>query len=144
MNEPRAALEPSGDGIAGVRKQRMTGHIRRVVACEERDDRRHFLGGTDYDNWPLEPIELVNNVPFLITVGYSLKGKAELAEDYLKYCIQHCTWNNAPFMPDAGKAMKKALDTLLASPKWKVPLDDGEKQFLSSQIELRENGRAMA
>src|SRR5262245_10457955 len=30
----------------------------------------HFLGGTDYKDWPLEPIELVDGVPFLITRGY--------------------------------------------------------------------------
>jgi hypothetical protein len=104
----------------------------------QRDFRRpligaaHFLGGTDYENWPLEPIELVDDVPFLITRGYSLGGRAEPAESYVKYCIQNCDWNNAEFKLKAEK--EKALDKLLASPKWKAQLDDAEKMFLSSQI----------
>jgi hypothetical protein len=94
----------------------------------------HFLGGTDYAEWPLEPIELVDGVPFLITRGYSLGGKAEPSESYLKYCIEHCAWNGAKFNPRTEKAKQKALDKLLTSPKWKAQLDSAEKAFLSSQI----------
>jgi hypothetical protein len=94
----------------------------------------HFLGDTDYVDWPLEPIELVDGVPFLITEGYSLKGRAERAESYLKYCIENCTWNSSRFQPKTEQQKRKALDKLLASPKWKAPLDDGEKAFLSSQV----------
>jgi hypothetical protein len=94
----------------------------------------HFLGGTDYAAWPLEPIELVDGVPFLITRGYSLGGKAEPAESYVMFCIEHCDWNSVQFKSKTEKEKQKALDKLLASPKWKVQLDDVEKAFLSSQI----------
>jgi hypothetical protein len=94
----------------------------------------HFLGGTNYKNWPLEPIELVDNIPFLITGGYSLKGLAEPAQWYVKYCSENCDWNDATFRPKTEKEKQRALDKLFASPKWKNELDDGEKIFLSSQI----------
>jgi hypothetical protein len=94
----------------------------------------HFLGGTDYADWPLEPIEWVDGVPFVITQGYSLRGKAEPAEVYLKYCIENCAWNGVQFKPKSDQEMRKALDKLLASPKWKAQLDDAEKAFLSSQV----------
>jgi hypothetical protein len=93
-----------------------------------------FLGGTDYADWPLERIDLVNGVPFLITYGYSLKGKAELAESYLKHCIRNCDWNSAQFKRKTEQEKQKALNKLLASPKWKAQLGDAEKAFLTSQI----------
>jgi hypothetical protein len=94
----------------------------------------HFLGGTDYADWPLEPIELVDGVPFLITQGYSLGGRAEPAESYLKYCMRNCDWNSAPFKPKTEHQRRQALDKLLASPKWKAQLGAPEKAFLSSQV----------
>src|SRR5579862_9137932 len=30
----------------------------------------YFLGGTGYSDWPNEPIEVVDGVPFLVTDGY--------------------------------------------------------------------------
>ncbi len=93
-----------------------------------------FLGGTGYANWPREPIELVDGVPFLIIRGYTLRGRAELAKGYLRYCEADCNWNPAPFSPKTESQMRQALDKLLASPKWKGRLDETEKEFLSAQI----------
>src|SRR5262249_13627438 len=51
-----------------------------------------FLGGSyptdieEYKDWPLEPIELVDGVPFCIVWGYSGMGASESAEQYLSYC----------------------------------------------------------
>src|SRR5262245_19501059 len=52
-----------------------------------------FVGGTDYEDWPLEPIEIVDGVPFIITRGYMLGGSPESAESYVLYCMEHCDWN---------------------------------------------------
>lgn len=93
-----------------------------------------FLGGTDYAEWPLEPIELVDGVPFVITHGYSVRRKPEPSELYLKYCIEHCDWNSAKFERKTSKEKQQSLDKLLASRKWKAQLTDAEKEFLSSQI----------
>src|SRR5258707_376899 len=46
-----------------------------------------FLGTTDYADWSLEPIELVDGIPFLITQGYILAGVPEAAGSYLRYCM---------------------------------------------------------
>jgi hypothetical protein len=92
------------------------------------------LGGTDMKDWPSEPIELVDGVPFLIVVGYTLAGFPEPAEEYLDYCVKACDWGAAEFEPKTAAEKGKALDKLLASPKWKRPLKDWEKEFLAAQI----------
>ena len=93
-----------------------------------------FLGGTTYADWPLEPIELVDGVPFLITRGYALEGVAELSEGYLRYCLQECAWRGERFQTKSEREKKKALEKLLTSPKWKSGLEAAEKEFLSAQI----------
>jgi hypothetical protein len=93
-----------------------------------------FLGGTDYGDWPLEPITLVDGIPFLITRGYALGGEPELPERYVRYCIQNCDWHSIPFQPKSEREKKQALEKLLASRKWKTPLEPHEKEFLAEQI----------
>ena len=95
----------------------------------------HFLGGTDYPDWPLEPIELVDGVPFLITRGYSLGGLAEQADAYLRYCMTNCNWSTIWFRELTAEQKRDALAKLVASSKWKQPLDTYERDFLSAQIE---------
>ncbi len=94
-----------------------------------------FLGGTDFHDWPLEPIELVDAVPFLITKGYNLGGLAELSDDYLCYCMTDCDWNIVRFHEPAVEQKNDALAKLVSSSKWKRPLDSDEVGFLSAQIE---------
>ncbi len=91
----------------------------------------YFLGDTDYANWPLEPIELVDGVPFLITRGYLLGGRGESGKSYLYYCIENCEWNKENYELKSGLEKREALDKLLASPKWKhLPPDS----FFSAQL----------
>lgn len=93
-----------------------------------------FLGGTDYSDWPLEPIELVDGVPFLITQGYTLYGLPESRKSYLQYCLKNCDWSTFHFAPKTNKEKSDALNKLIASRKWRTPLDSGEREFLSAQI----------
>ncbi len=93
-----------------------------------------FLGNTDYPDWPLEPIELVDGVPFCITRGYILGGALPSPESYLDYCIQECDWSKFRFKSLSSAEKRKALDHLLASKKWKARLDQSEHDFLSAQI----------
>jgi hypothetical protein len=93
-----------------------------------------FLGKTEYANWPLEPIEMVDNVPFLVVRGYRLNGKAERPEEYVEYCVRNCEWLPTELKVRSSAEKQRALETLLASPKWKRGLNDKEKQFLSLQI----------
>jgi hypothetical protein len=93
-----------------------------------------FLGGTDYADWPLEPIELVDGIPFLIARGYLVAGFPEPAEKYLDYCLENCDWNPVRYVPKTAEEKTQALGKLVKSPKWKRPLDEQEREFLMSQI----------
>lgn len=93
-----------------------------------------FLGRTDYSDWPLEPIEIVDGVPFLISRGYMLGGEPEYPDMYLDYCFKSCEWGGTKFTIKSEEEKQMALKRLLESTKWKAPLNQHEKQFLSDQI----------
>lgn len=91
-----------------------------------------FIGKTDYSDWPLEPIEIVDGVPFLIVTGYMLGGMPEPAEMYLDYCLQNCEWNTFRYEMKNEQMKREALKKFLASPKWKSTPPEG---FLLGQIQ---------
>jgi hypothetical protein len=92
-----------------------------------------FLDGTDYPDWPLEPIEVVDGVPFLIVRSYTLGGVPESSEGYLDYCVTDCEWNSVPYRVKTVAERTKALDKLTRSPKWKEA--EGWRQaFLAEQV----------
>ncbi len=95
----------------------------------------YFLGGSILESWDREPIEIVDGVPFLIVQGYMLGGKPEPGEKYLGYCVKECNWNPEKFTVKTAEQKNKALEKLLASRKFKKPLDNDEKEFLTLQIE---------
>jgi hypothetical protein len=97
--------------------------------------RPDLLGETDSKSWPLEPIELVDGIPFLIVTGYRIGGLPEPASSYLSYCIKNCNWNPEKFISKNDKERKKALEKLIVSPKWQAKLCEREKKFLTLQIE---------
>jgi hypothetical protein len=94
-----------------------------------------LLGGTDYSDWPQEPIEIVDGVPFLITGGYELLGAPERDEGYLRYCETNGDWTAFKYDAKTAEQKRDALQKLLASDKWKVALNDRERKFFSDQIE---------
>lgn len=96
--------------------------------------RPSLLGGTDSVNWPLEPIELVDGVPFLIIRGYSLRGHAETGESYLRYCHSKCEWSNRPITEKSQEELERACNKLIRSAKWRENLDDRDDAFLRSQV----------
>ena len=89
------------------------------------------LRGVDGDSGP---ITLVDGVPFCLTYGYDLDGRAELADAYLAYCIMHGDWATAPYTPASNAKMREALKQLLNSPRWERPLEATERDFLEGQI----------
>jgi hypothetical protein len=93
-----------------------------------------FLGGTDYGDWPLEPIEVVDGVPFLITQGYELGGFPEPPTSYLAHCLDRCDWGSVKYTTKTPDEKGKALKKLISSRKWKKALTDEEKDFLTRQI----------
>jgi hypothetical protein len=93
-----------------------------------------YLGGTSADDWPLSPLELVDDVPFFVVDGYNLGGERETSLHYLNFYLENCEWSNIRFDKVSDKTIEKALKNLLASGKWKTPLTDSEREYLSSQI----------
>src|SRR6266850_2022649 len=81
-----------------------------------------FIAGTDYPDWPLEPIELVEGYPFLITQGYTVAGVPERADTYVNYCVTNCDWSTFRFHEPTPQQKRDALASIVASSKWKRPL----------------------
>jgi hypothetical protein len=98
-----------------------------------------FLDGTirltSTTTWPLEPIEIVDGVPFLIVKGYELAGLPENAEAYLRHCEENGEWSSVRYSKKTEKQKSDALEKLLASPLWKAPLGSSERAFLRDQLQ---------
>jgi hypothetical protein len=104
-------------------------------AKEKKEFRRPGLGSPHFVGdgpWPLEPIEIVDGVPFVVVRGYSLKGLAESAKSYLSYCIKECDWNDYQFKARTAQEKQAALNKLLAAPKWRGRTDGEVKAFLNA------------
>jgi hypothetical protein len=95
-----------------------------------------FPGATTQADWPLEPIELVDGVPFLIVRGYDVAGLVESVESYLEYSEANGEWSHVPYGIKTMREKRAALRTLLSSRKWKTHADaDERRQFLAQQIQ---------
>jgi hypothetical protein len=95
----------------------------------------HFIGFDGREaNWPLEPIALVDGIPFLVTTGYSGSGLPETGSGYLAECVQKCEWSDVKYGPKTEVEKTAALNKLLHSERFMRKLDSTETQFLASQI----------
>jgi len=95
-----------------------------------------FVAG-ELSDWPREPIEVVDGVPFLITYGYSVAGHVPPPSYYVDYCVKECDWNKVRFAPKSIAAKHSALAKLLSYPKLKAPAHRAEvvREFLTAQIQ---------
>jgi hypothetical protein len=93
-----------------------------------------FKGGTNKTDWPLEPIEILDGIPFLITQGYILGGKREPAKMYLQYCVDNCDWSTTRFETKTDSQLMDALHHLVSAPKWLAPLSEYDIQFFRDQL----------
>ncbi len=96
-----------------------------------------FPGNTTYDDWPAEPIEIVQNIPFLIVRGYMLGGLPEQAIDYLEYCTLQCTWRDEVYSMPSESELLTSLNKMLDSDKWQTPLTADETQFFQDQTDIQ-------
>lgn len=93
-----------------------------------------FFGKTTYDDWQSEPIEIIDNIPFLIVGGYFLGGLAESASDYFEYCLKNGQWTGNIYKTKTPEEYQNALNLLLKSDKWNKELSEYEKKFFVRQI----------
>jgi hypothetical protein len=123
-------------------------HGQAIILCrmlfEKRDGEEYrrpylgdavFMGGTNYSDWPLEPITLVDGIPFLITKGYILGGLPESDAAYVDYSVARATWTAFRFTVPTKKQEHAALTKVLFLPKWKKPLTEEERGMLAGQLE---------
>jgi hypothetical protein len=94
-----------------------------------------FLGGSSYDQWPMEPIALHKGVPILITRGYILDGKPEPSSTYLEYCVKNCQWSTVKFVEQDTDVLKKIIADFIKTSGWKEELTADEQHFLMNQAE---------
>src|SRR5688572_14972480 len=78
------------------------------------------LGEADVDapaklHWPLFPLALVEDVPFMVVSGYSLEGRGENPADRLRDGL---TMRAEPLAP--RRTALEAADELIQSPAWKA------------------------
>jgi hypothetical protein len=115
-------------------------------AKPERTFRRAAVGGvsfpgrTKYEDWPLEPLEIVDGVPFFVARCYILGGEPELPTKYVRYCIEECDWSTLKFTPKSKEEKQKALAKMLLAPRLKGKLDEDERETLEAQIKPEGDG----
>ena len=85
--------------------------------------------------WPLEPIAIVDGVPFLIVRGYMLLGRPESAHEYFPDCEANGEWSDVRYHVVTMKQKRDALSKLMKSPKWHSALSEWARVFLSEQIQ---------
>jgi hypothetical protein len=94
-----------------------------------------FYGGTSEKDWPLEPIVIIDDIPFLIVSDYALFGHAEEAPPYLHYCLSNTDWASRHYHLVSRVDIETAFQKLLKAPLWKRPLNWREVNLLKRQME---------
>jgi hypothetical protein len=93
-----------------------------------------YLGGTTSSDWPLDPITLVDGIPFLITNGYYIAGTPTPELAYLQYSESNADWSTFRFSIKTKEQERGALFKLINSSKWRTPLPETQQQYLARQI----------
>jgi hypothetical protein len=74
-------------------------------------------------SWPLFPLELADDVPFLVTQGAFLAGSPEPPQSHVDWADKHGKLRTKPLRPSDNPLL--AADELLAMPRAKRMLGDG-------------------
>lgn len=94
-----------------------------------------FFGKTTMKDWPLEPITVIDDVPFLIVNTYVLGGVAEQGPTYLNYCLSNANWTTRRYRAVSKVEIAAAFEKLLKS----IPPDEQQSKWelgiISKQIE---------
>jgi len=90
---------------------------------------------SDFNHFNLEPIIIVDGVPFWIVKMYLLNGKQESSSEYLAYCIKNLEWNPFRFKCSTKENSESAYNNLIEIHLNRKNLDSSELKFLHNQIE---------
>jgi hypothetical protein len=94
-----------------------------------------FLGRTNKEHWPLEPIEIIDGVPFLIVRSY-ITGtfRVDAGKRYVDWYVEHWHWRESKYSKKSEKQKEVALEKLISKTRWVEPLSSYERAFLVDQI----------
>jgi hypothetical protein len=87
------------------------------------------------DTWPLFPLAVVDDIPFLLTSGFGFMfgGAAQSSIEHIDYYAKHCELRNHPLDPKTSPVV--AVDSLVASDGWQrmVSVEEGYRAMLYRQ-----------
>jgi hypothetical protein len=89
-------------------------------------------------DWPLFPLAVENDVPFLLVAGYGIAGRMERFSDEVDYFQTHCQIRAAPLKP--GISPLQAAERIFESARWRrlfVNAIPAEAQEYASRSRLR-------
>jgi hypothetical protein len=96
---------------------------------------RTLLGG-GIGNWPLNPIALIDGIPFCLNAGEGRDGaQAESAAEYLSYCMANRDWSTNAFHQVTAQEKRDALVKLFSLKQVQQPVTDFARKFYTAQIE---------
>jgi hypothetical protein len=81
-----------------------------------------YLGTSTAEDWSLDPITIVDGVPFIVVTGYFGTGMPESAEQYLDYNLRNCRWTDHEYRVKTIPELQTALGKLIKGGPWKRPL----------------------
>jgi hypothetical protein len=94
------------------------------------------------DTWPLFPLAVVRQIPFLLVGGYAVGGLPESPLDHVEYCLRYCLLREQPLSPETCPVA--AVESLLTSSQWRQ-LAPEEKALQRLREMLRQQAiRALA
>ena len=95
-----------------------------------------FVAGK-MEDWPAEPITIVEGVPFLIARGYGGTGIPESSRVYLSYCLsKEYEWTSSRYYFHGQWQLNHALNELKNTREW----PEDAIAYFESQIELPNDG----
>lgn len=95
---------------------------------------RFFIADSTFKDWPNEPITLIKDIPFVVTIGHVIGGHPEDFSKYLSELKKASTWRTEPIKMKSGWEVLDAFCVLLANKKFKRILTPGELVFLLNQV----------
>lgn len=92
--------------------------------------------------FPLFPLAVVEQIPFLLIDGYQLGGLPERASEHIRYCREHCRLRPAPLRPQAPPL--DAVEALVQSEAWRALVPEGEARQRYARMLRQQATRALA
>jgi hypothetical protein len=83
-------------------------------------------------DWPLFPLAVVDDVPFCLSYGYMLAGRAQSPLEHLTYCEQKCVLRNKMMSPSGSPL--DAVEHLTSSDYWKRLFSDPSDEILVKSL----------